>query len=90
MRGHEPKSLGFPANPVCVHASKGETAVELLDLDDIFDDDRIRVPRTPGLTPDDLPAEWRDMYRESAAIREVSGDCPANSPNITLSSTRSN
>jgi hypothetical protein len=31
---------------------------------------------TPDLTPDDLPAEWRDMYRERAAIRELDGGLP--------------
>ena len=30
----------------------------------------------PDLTPDDLPAEWRDEYRERAAIRELSGGLP--------------
>ncbi len=30
----------------------------------------------PDITPDDLPAEWRDMYRERAAIRELSGGLP--------------
>lgn len=30
----------------------------------------------PDLSPDDLPAEWREMYRERVAIRVVSGGLP--------------
>ncbi len=30
----------------------------------------------PDVKPDDLPAEWRDVYRECAAIRELSGGLP--------------
>jgi hypothetical protein len=30
----------------------------------------------PELTPDDLPAEWRDEYEERAAIREYDGGLP--------------
>jgi hypothetical protein len=30
----------------------------------------------PDMTPDDLPPEWRDIYRERAAIREISGGLP--------------
>jgi hypothetical protein len=36
---------------------EGKRDMELLDLDDIFDNNRIRVPRVPGITPDDLLAE---------------------------------
>ncbi len=50
--------------------------MQLLDLDDIFDNDRILVPREPDLEPDDLPPEWRDEYQERAAIRELSGGLP--------------
>jgi len=45
--------------------------MHLLDLDDIFDNDRVSVPRAPGLTPEDLPPEWREHYQERAATREV-------------------
>jgi len=30
----------------------------------------------PDVRPDDLPAEWRDVYHERAAIREVCGELP--------------
>jgi len=50
--------------------------MQLLDLDTIFDNDRTTVPRPPDVKPDDLPAEWRDVYRERAAIRELSGGLP--------------
>jgi hypothetical protein len=50
--------------------------MELLDLNDVFDNDRTRVPRTPGISPDDLHAEWRETYQERAAIRELSGGLP--------------
>ncbi len=50
--------------------------MQLLDLDSIFDDDRVTVPRPPDVKPDDLPHEWRAMYRERTAIHEVSGGLP--------------
>jgi hypothetical protein len=50
--------------------------MELFDLDDIFDDDRPAIPRLPDLSPDDLPSEWREVYHERAAIREVCGGLP--------------
>ncbi|MFO0796371.1 MAG: hypothetical protein U0804_02775 [Gemmataceae bacterium] len=50
--------------------------MELLDLDDIFDDDRPAVPRSPDLSPDDLPPKWREVYHERAAIRETDGRLP--------------
>jgi hypothetical protein len=31
---------------------------------------------TPDVKPDDLPERWRDVYRERAAIRELSGGLP--------------
>jgi hypothetical protein len=48
----------------------------LLDLDRIFDNDRPRMPGAPNLTPEALPAEWRDVYEERAAIREYDGGLP--------------
>jgi hypothetical protein len=50
--------------------------MEMPDLDDIFDNDRIRVPRAPDVSPDDLPPEWRELYESRAAIREYSGGLP--------------
>ena len=50
--------------------------MKLLDLDSIFDNDRIRVPRAPDLKPDDLPPMWKELYEEYAAIRELSGGLP--------------
>ncbi|QDU21826.1 hypothetical protein [Urbifossiella limnaea] len=50
--------------------------MELLDLDDIFDDDRPAVPRLPDLSPDDLSPEWWEVYHERAAIREWCGGLP--------------
>lgn len=34
----------------------------LLDLDGIFDNDRPCAPRPTGMTPDELPSEWRAIY----------------------------
>ncbi|MCI0702274.1 MAG: hypothetical protein L0241_14420 [Planctomycetia bacterium] len=48
----------------------------LLDLDQIFDNDRPRVRRALELTPSDLPSAWRELYEERAAIREYSGGMP--------------
>jgi hypothetical protein len=50
--------------------------MDLLDLDAIFDNDRPAVPRVPDVTPDDLPAAWREVYEERAGIREVCGGLP--------------
>ncbi len=50
--------------------------MELLDLDAIFDNDRLAVPRLPDVNPDALPAEWQAVYHERAAIREVCGGLP--------------
>ena len=48
----------------------------LLDLDRIFDNDRLQVSSVPGLTAKDLPAEWWYEYEERAAIREYDGGLP--------------
>jgi len=34
------------------------------------------MPGAPNLTPEALPAEWRDVYEERAAIREYDGGLP--------------
>lgn len=45
----------------------------LLDLDAIFDPDR----RTrPICNPRDLPAEWREMFEERAAIMQYDAGLP--------------
>lgn len=50
--------------------------MHLLNLDNIFDDDRAAVPRPPDVKPEDLPAAWQATYRERAAVRELSGGLP--------------
>ena len=51
--------------------------MKLLDLDDIFDNNRIREPLarhvTPDIGPDDLPGDWRVLWEERAAILEYEG-----------------
>ncbi len=53
----------------------------LLDLDNIFDNDRVAgsitlEPATGVLTVDDVPAEWRDFLRERTAIMQDDGRVP--------------
>ena len=45
----------------------------LLDLDAIFDPDR----RAPSIrSPNDLPADWRELWEERAAIMQFEGGLP--------------
>jgi hypothetical protein len=48
----------------------------LLDLDAIFDPDRAERNRVPVTTPTDLPAHWRVLWDERAAIKEYDGGLP--------------
>jgi hypothetical protein len=50
--------------------------IMLLDLDRVFDNDRSCALAVPDPTSADLPADWREVYEERAAIREYDGGLP--------------